>query len=61
MRSDDIELGPFPKAASRTRAPKNKLKPRCLSAMLTPASMLLARVSHDVVLVCPRFTSVRGI
>jgi hypothetical protein len=35
---------PFPQAASRRRAPKDKLKPRCLSAMLTPASMLLARV-----------------
>jgi hypothetical protein len=52
LRSDDIELTPFPQAASRTRAPKNKLKPRCLSVMLTPASMLLARVSHDVVIVC---------
>src|SRR5947208_14955355 len=39
MRSDDIELTPFPQAASRTRAPKNKLKPRCLSVLLTPASM----------------------
>ena len=42
---------PFPQATSRRPAPKNKLRPRCLSAMLTPASMLLARVSRDVVLV----------